>query len=1820
VEVMGKLGAMYGVQDAGQEFLPQPVIGTKNGYRHVRLNQTYKGLPVFGGQVIVHFDGKGTARSVNGAYMPLGELDVTSTLTADQARVMAQADQKTMGKPVGVVAQEPELVVFARGTVPKPAWQLVITYNGGSGNIGRWRYWINALTGEILLKINDVPNAAPIPDKLLGAPAAITGSVLTGQGGGVVGVEGWAQAGYSFLYSFTNLWFVRNVGGFLNGTDGADAVANRLGTTNWGTTDRVEISASHALEGIQWLYRTNFGRNSYDNLGSIIEADVHYGVSYVNAFWDGSVLTIGDGDGGVNANSLAVLDVMGHELQHAVTEYSAGLIYADESGALNESFSDIFGTLDEFALQPDGRAVYPKIIPGHSDWLLGEDCWTASTALRDMRNPANANTVGKGNEQPTRYQGKYWDFGGEVHQNDSVQNFFFYLLCEGGSGTNDGIFYYVPGVGIEVGGQLAYNTLTAYMTPSTDYAAARDAWVASAQEFDDRGVTTNAVISATLAWAAVGLGTVSLVFPADSFVVGRSLDTGEYSRSNQVYIMLNPSPSTNIWSVSINGPWLTVTPVQVTNSPLDRFAKVTITVDTTVADTLPKGIYTDTIRFSNNSGAWDETRQAVLHVGTNYVVRGEPYNWIDPVANNHSLLELSSGISALQTLPFDVLFYDVTNRSIYVSAFGTVGFSFDGLATSDNTTLPNWQTPNSIICPYWDAVNATRLPALVYYGIEGTAPHRKAVVTWLRAPHDMDAAAQFSFQMIVEENPSLEFNSDIVFNYKDVDESNMTVGAGISATVGVEDQFGALGKQFSYNNLFLADNTALRFSQVPSMDTTAPTGQVRFLGQTDSDVFFEIRFNEPVEGLTEAGLSLSNSTVAGIAVSLIRGGGFRYVVSISPVVDLGRVELSVLAGAVHDMSGNANLAFGSGLYVVQPQAVNFADDMESGPSAWTASTQVFDLATTKGWEWGKPDPSYVDGPAGAHSGENCWGTILDGPFPDAMDAWVMTEPISVGAYPVLDFYVWYGLGEYGDYGYVEVNAGNGWVNVTPGDYSLYYSSSGGWLEQVVPLDNAQFGNCSIQVRFRVKSKYNQANYAIFNPGMYVDDMKVSSRRDPGVWVVNYTPEGGMAPSTNVVTLTAYNSSTNTYTGVSGVVGSSEPGVNFISNSVAYGTLMPGDLVNGVAPVGVILGSAGNFTKPIVQLTHDSKTGLQILGKQAIPFNVSNVTVSAVATNVITVKSSLSGVGVTNWLGQYLQGDGGMTSCLYQVIYAGTNGVKDPPLANGQVTGDDCLLYSSSLSHPWGLFGEGGVPSNQGQFKKLFNQGLPSNAFVYVRAYDASSFDSSVAYGDSALYALNGQVTQTHDFGCWLVGTPLNPSRDSNGDSITDGYSILHGMDPRAPIVKLASGWTLLQQLGSAGSGAGQFSSGTPSPTRVFYKGNFLYVLDTGHNKLQVWNRFTNKYVGSYGSTGNGAGQFSRPYGLGFDPRPGINRFAVADQGNARVQVFQFDPATGTNITYVFTFGTNGCFVRPTDVAIAPDGRFYVTDLSTTTDYVPGMITNYAVQAFTEAGDLDSILALYGSHGGEVMNAWGVTVGTNGMVVVADTENNRIQAWDAAGNYLWQAGSFGTNADQLSMPRDAAFGPGDMIYVTDTGNSRLAVYSTNGTPIATLGSHGYSFDVQMVQPYSSAPVVDSNVVYVADTLNNRILAVAAIFDTDGDGMDDVWEILHGLDPRDPADGLLDSNGNGISNIGEYRLQQDPLQMSLTLRIKTFSMNPALLSWEEVVTGGIYRVEYSLDHVNLATNSWQAGPTVTSGVAGIMAWTNTLSVTNGVEYFRVIRLSP
>lgn len=503
VVVLDNVAGLLRVKDAASEFTVLKEQKDDLGYEHVRLEQTYKGLRVIGGAMAVHFDNQKRAYEVNGTYVPDVQVQTKPSIDAATAGQKAVADAAKRGYAAGQLTGQPELVIYALKTAPRLAYECRVVCN--TPNRAIWRYWIDAITGEVLLGYNDIRKvAAPTAS---GRSVSISGTILSGEGGDVAAISGWYENGNAtyYLHNPVSKWLVYNIDTAARYVD-SGTYAHRT-TSNWGTSDPTEMSAGLGLQLIQDYYSTIHGRNSFNNQGAMAWANVHQldsdGSLYVNAYWDGSDFHFGDGDG-ATANSLAVLDVIGHEYTHGVTEYSANLIYSYESGALNESFSDIFGTCVEFYSQPDGRSAYPNSIPGTADWLLGEDCWLDTVALRDMRNPANPATVGYSGRQPTRYHGTYWYSGsgdnGGVHYNSSVQNFFFYLLTEGGSGNNDGINYQLTGLGLANTEKIAYRALTVYATPYDGYNEIASAWISAAKDLNPSWVG-----AVRAAWAAVGI-------------------------------------------------------------------------------------------------------------------------------------------------------------------------------------------------------------------------------------------------------------------------------------------------------------------------------------------------------------------------------------------------------------------------------------------------------------------------------------------------------------------------------------------------------------------------------------------------------------------------------------------------------------------------------------------------------------------------------------------------------------------------------------------------------------------------------------------------------------------------------------------------------------------------------------------------------------------------------------------------------------------------------------------------------------------------------------------------------------------------------------------------------------------------------------------------------------------------------------------------------------------------------------------------------------------------------------------------------------------
>jgi PKD repeat protein len=280
----------------------------------------------------------------------------------------------------------------------------------------------------------------------------------------------------------------------LNNTSNYGAAVDFIDADNyWNNTVNMDHYAGDAHWGAEMTYDYFWqihNRNSIDGNGFTLKSYMHYNTNYNNAFWDGQRMTYGDGNGST-FTPLTAIDITGHEIAHGLTSNTSNLVYANESGALNESFSDIFGVaVESFA---NNNAL---------NWIMGEDATPNGNGIRNMANPNAFN-------DPDTYLGTHYYTGsqdnGGVHTNSGVQNFWYYLLTVGGSGTNDvNALYNVAALGSLKASRIAFRNNTVYLTPNSDYSDARFYAIQSA--IDLYGACSPEVMSTTNAWHAVGVG------------------------------------------------------------------------------------------------------------------------------------------------------------------------------------------------------------------------------------------------------------------------------------------------------------------------------------------------------------------------------------------------------------------------------------------------------------------------------------------------------------------------------------------------------------------------------------------------------------------------------------------------------------------------------------------------------------------------------------------------------------------------------------------------------------------------------------------------------------------------------------------------------------------------------------------------------------------------------------------------------------------------------------------------------------------------------------------------------------------------------------------------------------------------------------------------------------------------------------------------------------------------------------------------------------------------------------------------------------------
>ncbi|GGQ59253.1 M4 family metallopeptidase [Couchioplanes azureus] len=464
---------------ASDTFAQRGVLVEKNGASHVHLDRTYRGLPVIGGDVIAHLNGAGALSAVTRTQ--LAPITLTTAPTLSAAKAVKAAAAALGGRTIA--GAPTTLAVDALPTTPVLVWRTVVTVPDPEGGDGVTHVLVDAHTGKVVDKWAEVQTVEG-----------------TGTGYNVGGVElDTTKSGSTYQLKDpergNNYTTDMNNRRFGQGTLFTDA-DNVWGTGQLDNRQTVAVDAQYSVAETWDYYLEKFGRRGIAGDGKGSFNKVHYGNRYNNAGWSDTCFCMlyGDGDG-TNYGPFTSLDVGGHEMTHGVTSRTAGLVYSGESGGINESMSDVFGTLVEFHSN-NGSDV--------ADYLIGEEIALDHTPLRYMDDPAKdgdsascwSSTVGNLN----------------VHYSSGVGNHAFFLLAVGsGAHTVNGVQYNSPtcnnstvtGIGNDKAGAIFYKALTTYMSSGTKYAGARTATLNAARDLYGAGSTEYNATAA--AWAAVNV-------------------------------------------------------------------------------------------------------------------------------------------------------------------------------------------------------------------------------------------------------------------------------------------------------------------------------------------------------------------------------------------------------------------------------------------------------------------------------------------------------------------------------------------------------------------------------------------------------------------------------------------------------------------------------------------------------------------------------------------------------------------------------------------------------------------------------------------------------------------------------------------------------------------------------------------------------------------------------------------------------------------------------------------------------------------------------------------------------------------------------------------------------------------------------------------------------------------------------------------------------------------------------------------------------------------------------------------------------------------
>ncbi|MFD3559294.1 M4 family metallopeptidase [Streptomyces sp. NPDC058686] len=446
-----------------EKLVVRDVVKDRDGATHTRYERTYDGLPVLGGDLVVHESKAGKSEGV--------------TRATSKRIAVSTASASLKAAPEGA-----RKVVWAASGTPRLAYEKVVTGKQKDGTPRKLHVVTDAATGKKIFEWDAIHTGAGESQY---SGSVTIGSTKSGSSYALTDAERGGHSTYDLKHGSSG-----------KGTLFTDA------DDKWGdgTTNDAATAAVDAAYGAQvtWdYYKDVHGRSGINGDGKGAYSRVHYGNAYVNAFWDDSCFCMTYGDGEGDKKPLTSIDVAGHEMSHGVTAATAGLIYSGESGGLNEATSDIFGTAVEF------HANNPKDV---GDYLIGEkiDINGDGSPLRYMDKPSKDGASldnwksGAGNV--------------DVHYSSGIANHFFYLLSEGsGAKVINGVSYDSPtadgqpaaGIGRDKAEKIWFKALTSYFTTNTDYANARKGTLSAASDL--YGADSAEYKAVDRAWAAVNV-------------------------------------------------------------------------------------------------------------------------------------------------------------------------------------------------------------------------------------------------------------------------------------------------------------------------------------------------------------------------------------------------------------------------------------------------------------------------------------------------------------------------------------------------------------------------------------------------------------------------------------------------------------------------------------------------------------------------------------------------------------------------------------------------------------------------------------------------------------------------------------------------------------------------------------------------------------------------------------------------------------------------------------------------------------------------------------------------------------------------------------------------------------------------------------------------------------------------------------------------------------------------------------------------------------------------------------------------------------------